>query len=192
MAAFFRRPKVSNTAIATELYGRAVAQARTPYFYAELGVDDTPTGRLGLISLHVLMVIARLSGDEEGALTPELEFGGVSTADGENLAQTLMEVFVDDLDQAMREIGIGDFGVPKKVKKAMAQFYDAIRRVSQAQSDGDDGAVRAVIVEVLPGVDLDSPEADQLTRYINETTRSLACQTREDLCSGHVSFSHLP
>ena len=94
---------------AGELYGRVVAEARRPAFYAELGVPDTPEGRFELIALHLFLVLERLRRD-----------GGA----GEALSRHVLEAFVTDMDDCMREMGVGDLTVPKRVKRAAAGFYE--------------------------------------------------------------------
>ena len=60
-------PRHAPNDTATELYGRLVAQARRPAFYAALGVPDTPEGRLELIMLHMVLMLRRLGREGEAA-----------------------------------------------------------------------------------------------------------------------------
>jgi cytochrome b pre-mRNA-processing protein 3 len=102
---------------ATELYGRLVAQARSPAFYAGMGVPDTPEGRFELLLLHMALMLRRLQ--REGQETAQL-------------ARALSETFVIDMDDCMREMGVGDLTVAKKVKKAAAALYDRSRDYGKA------------------------------------------------------------
>lgn len=83
------------------LYGVIVAQARAPVFYADLGVPDTLEGRFDLIVLHLHLVNRRL---------------GRAEARGRELGQELLDFFFEDMDASLREIGIGDLSVPKKMR----------------------------------------------------------------------------
>src|SRR3990170_2959830 len=94
---------------AGELYGRVVAEARQPMFYVELGVPDTPEGRYEVVVLGLFLILERLR-VERGA--------------GEKLSQQLLEAFVTDMDDCMREMGVGDLTVAKRVKRAAAGFYE--------------------------------------------------------------------
>ncbi|MFM7609611.1 MAG: ubiquinol-cytochrome C chaperone family protein, partial [Alphaproteobacteria bacterium] len=47
------------------LYGAAVAAARAPYFFADLGVRDSVEGRLDLIHLHAALLVRRLRRDTD-------------------------------------------------------------------------------------------------------------------------------
>jgi cytochrome b pre-mRNA-processing protein 3 len=90
------------------LYAAIVAQARQPAFYQTVGVADTPEGRFDLIVLHVVLVMRRLRG--EGAK-------------GRALAQELFDLFFADMDRNLREMGISDMSVPKRIRSMVEAFY---------------------------------------------------------------------
>src|SRR5690606_13946368 len=92
-----------------KLYGAVVAQARLPVHFTLHGACDTPEGRYEMIVLHLALLSDRLV--------------GLGSA-GRSLAQRVNEAFVTDMDDAMREMGVGDLSVPRKVKKAAAGLYD--------------------------------------------------------------------
>lgn len=95
-----------------DIYERIVAQARDPAFFRDMGVPDSMEGRIEMIMLHLVLMLERLK--TEGAA-------------GQRLGQRLMEHLVADLDDALRQIGIGDMGVPRRVKKAAAAFTERSR-----------------------------------------------------------------
>lgn len=97
---------------AEELYGGVVAAARQTGFYGAGRVADTPEGRLEMVALHLFLLAERLN--REGK-------------EGEKLAQSLIEAFVTDMDDCMREMGVGDLKVPEQVKHAAAIFYKRSR-----------------------------------------------------------------
>ena len=86
---------------AGEIYGAIVTQARQPGFYAKLGIPDTPVGRYEMVVLHLFLVLERLRGE------------GLGT---EALQRPLIETFVADMDNSLRELGTGDVVVGKKVR----------------------------------------------------------------------------
>jgi cytochrome b pre-mRNA-processing protein 3 len=90
------------------VYGDIVAAARRPVLYQRMGVPDTVMGRFEVLGLHMALVLLRLR---------QLP----SPAD--QLAQELVDRFFADLDSALRQIGIGDVSVPKKIKKLAQAFY---------------------------------------------------------------------
>ena len=94
---------------AEELYGSVVTAARHPAFYRDMGAPDTPEGRFELVALHLFLL---------------LEGMNVQSPNETELAQRTIETFVTDMDDCMREMGVGDMAVGKKVKRAAAAFYE--------------------------------------------------------------------
>jgi cytochrome b pre-mRNA-processing protein 3 len=169
---FQRRSPEQRTA--TELYGRAVAQARTPVFYAEWGVPDTPEGRLEMVLLHVALLLQRL--------------GSGDTPTG-RLARTLSETFVTDMDDNMRELGIGDLTVPKKIKKVAAALFDRTVMVSAAIVEGNDDALTGIFrKQVWPREPAPEDAPAALARYARRAADSLLAMTDAELLSGTATF----
>jgi cytochrome b pre-mRNA-processing protein 3 len=106
---FFNRTKPKPSV--HRVYGDIVAAARLPALYLNMGVPDTVMGRFEVLVLHVGIVLRRLK---------------ALPAPAESLAQEIVDHFFADLDAALREIGIGDVSVPKKVKKLGQAFYGRI------------------------------------------------------------------
>jgi cytochrome b pre-mRNA-processing protein 3 len=84
------------------VYAEIVAASRAPELFLKAGVPDTVMGRFESLVLHMSLVLRRLK-----ALPPPADL----------LSQELVDRFFADLDASLREIGIGDVSVPKKVKK---------------------------------------------------------------------------
>ena len=78
---------------ASDLYGAVVALARTPALYADMGVADTPEGRYEALVLNLFLVMERLRAEGEA---------------GVEASQALIERFVIDMDDNMREMGVGE------------------------------------------------------------------------------------
>ena len=76
---------------ATEIYGATVARARNPAFYEVCGVSDTPEGRFELIILYMSLVLERLRQAEDAQMA---------------LQRRVVEAFVTDMDDNMRELGV--------------------------------------------------------------------------------------
>ena len=105
-----------------ELYGAAVAAARDPYFYETLGVADTLDGRFDLVGLHVFLVIRALN-----RLPPP----------GPDVAQAVFDAMFNDMDINLREMGVGDMSIAKKVKKMWEAFHGRAGAYEQALSGGN-------------------------------------------------------
>src|SRR6202034_1850226 len=86
------------------LYGMIVAQARSRVFYADYGVPDTVEGRFELIVLHLVLLLRRLG-------------------PGHRLGQRVFDAFCRDLDDNLREMGVGDMAVPKHMRRFAEAFY---------------------------------------------------------------------
>ena len=103
----FRRDDSRNRAIET-LHKRINDASRAPALYTALGVPDSVEGRFECLSLHVILVLRRLE-----TLPPPAA----------DVAQDLVNSVFLQLDSSLRELGVGDFGVPKRMKKLGAAFY---------------------------------------------------------------------
>ncbi len=110
-----RRPRSAGRA----LYASAVAQGRAPGLYASLGAPDTVEGRFELLTLHVILLIDRLSPDG---------------ADQAPSRQVLFDAYVAGLEGALREMGVGDLAVGKRMTALVAAFYGRLAGYQSAFS----------------------------------------------------------
>jgi cytochrome b pre-mRNA-processing protein 3 len=152
------------------VYGDIVAAARLPRLYRELGVPDTVMGRFDSLAAHLVLVLRHLR-----SLPPPAEA----------LAQELVDRFFADLDLAMREIGIGDVSVPKKVKALGRAFYGRAEAYEAALA-GDapaDALERALARNVLERPD-DPALATALAQHIRKVAKVLDPLNLESLLSG--------
>jgi cytochrome b pre-mRNA-processing protein 3 len=113
----------------SDLYGAIVAQARMPAFYVDpcaagaagYGVPDTLEGRFDLIVLHLVLVLFQI-GDQVGA-APAAGKTAVQEGARRVIGQNLFDEFCRDLDDNLREMGVGDLTVPKKMRGFAEAFY---------------------------------------------------------------------
>ncbi len=173
----FGRRKARERGIARRLYDRVVRQARSPSFYADGGVPDTVDGRFEMVVLHAHLVIGRLmtGGDEAG-----------------RIAQYLFDTMITDMDRSLREMGVGDLGVGRKVKTMAEAYYGRARAYDSALAAGDadlSGALRRnVFGTVLPASGPEDACVDAMTRYVKAAARSLGEQPVEAIADGRVRF----
>lgn len=143
---------------AQALYKKIVASARHPEFYTAGGVPDTPEGRFELISLHVILTISRLNAEGN---------------EGRAAGQALFDHFFKDMDFAMREMGIGDTSIGKKIRAMAEVFYGRFKSYASA-SDSDDGhSLEAVIGRNVLG-DENHPQAVRFADYFRHSAEKLA------------------
>lgn len=154
------------------LYAGAVEQARRPAFYLA-GVPDTPEGRFELYTLHVVLVLHRLK--REGAQAADV-------------AQSTFDAFLRGLDDGLREMGVGDLSVGKKMRKLGEAVYGRVKSVDHAlESLPDRGPLEALVGRtVLEGGDVRAAPA--LARYVVAAAQSLQEQALDDLIDGRLAF----
>lgn len=153
------------------LYGEAVAQARNPAFYAELGAPDTREGRFELYTLHVVLLLRRLKGHGEQA---------------SETAQGLFDAYIGGLDIALREIGVGDLSMAKKMKKLGQAFYGRLKAFDEAFAAEPDLAPLTDIFARTLLAEGGAPEP--FVRYALEAERKLADTPLETFLSGHAAW----
>lgn len=155
------------------LYAKAAAKARDPAFYRDLGAADTPEGRFELFALHVALVLLRLKGQGEAA---------------QETAQHLFEAFVRGLDDALRELAVGDLAVPKRMKKLGAAFYGRMQSLEQALAARPDlGPLQDVMARtVLEGSGRGGGSA--LAVYAAAAADRLAARDLADILSGRIDW----
>lgn len=153
----FRKPASAPDAL-HEAYAAIVAQSRQVKFYAEWGVPDTVTGRFDMISLHLALLLRRLKAEPEAR----------------DFSQLLVELFFKDMDRSIRELGVTDLGVPKKIKKMGNLFYGLVGALDPALDSGDVAAVEAVLERNVYGEP--NTAAGKLAAYLVEESTRLATE----------------
>jgi cytochrome b pre-mRNA-processing protein 3 len=160
---------------AGEIYGAIVTQARQPDFYLNLAVPDTPVGRYELVVLHLFLVLERLrAGPDEGQI----------------LSRVLIETFVTDMDDSLRELGTGDLAVGRKVKRAAAGLYERSADYRAALAAADETELARALGKHLPRATDDADEGMNrvLARYMKRASAELAGLPVEQILSGEVVF----
>jgi cytochrome b pre-mRNA-processing protein 3 len=159
--------------VGEELYRIVLAQARSPKFYSDWGVADTVDGRFEMISLHAFLVLHRLKQED---------FGEV------RLGQVLFDAMFRDFDRALREMGAGDLGVGKRVKKMAKAFYG---RISAFEKGLDNPGIlhEAILRNIYRGDEIDEANADAMADYVLEQVSHLASLPAEEFSSNKFLFS---
>ena len=164
-------------AVPHQLYGAVMAQARLPVFFTDYEFSDTVMGRLDVLILHVFLLSHRL--------------GLEGQAKAGNLSQEVFDCFVDNLDTALREIGIGDSGVPKKKKKLVRSFYGSVEDFNAPLKSRDE----AVLAKAISKRFFDSGKSDissQLAKYCCAAIDQLAKDEIDGFYRGELSWVAVP
>ncbi|WP_306146764.1 MULTISPECIES: ubiquinol-cytochrome C chaperone family protein [unclassified Roseibium] len=154
-------------------YCEIVAQARQPVFYTDFLVPDTIDGRFDLIVLHAVLYFKRMQG--EGKKVAEF-------------TQDVFDLFFQDMDASLREMGVSDTRVPKKVRKMGEAFF--------GRADAYMAAVEAGNAEDLAQAlgrniytDKEEPIAqERLAHYVIAAAAELTGQDTQDLLNGDISW----
>lgn len=156
---------------AYRLYTRTVEAARRPVYYAELGVPDTLDGRFEALALHMALVLRRL------AAAPEAK----------HFAQEVFDAMFADLDRGLRELGTGDLGVGREVKRMASAFYGRARAYERGLAGAED--LDDALRRNLYGTATPSAAAIETMRVWSEAAAaSLARQSVAALMAGEVEF----
>ena len=166
----FRKPRIPSRGTIEAIYGMIVTQAREPLFYRDLGVPDTVNGRFDLLVLHLWMVLRRLKSIEGGT----------------GLSQTLFDRFCDDMDANLREMGVGDLTVPKRMQAFGEAFYGRAAAYDLAVTAGEERLAQALCKNILNGEQIEN--ARRLAFYAEASISALAGLDDATLRSGSWRF----
>lgn len=145
------------------LYNQIVAQARQPHWYLEGGVPDTVNGRFEMVSAILSLMLIRL--EKDSAQAHAMAF--------------LTEIFVDDMDAQLREFGVGDMVVGKRIGKLLGAFGGRLGayREALAHDASPERLPEALRRNIYGDV---VPTADQLDRVVQALRQASAMLARCD------------
>jgi cytochrome b pre-mRNA-processing protein 3 len=164
-----RRSAAGNAA---SLYGAIVAQARSPAFYSEARVPDTVEGRFEMVVLHTVLATRRLA---QG--TPMAELG-----------QEVFDLFCRDMDRSLREMGVGDLSVPKKMRQIGEAFYGRAAAYEPPLAAGDGAALAEAIARNVYAGAAPPGGSAMVAAYAIAAARELAGTGDTELASGRMRF----
>jgi len=167
------RGDVGQARAGSALYAAAVAAAREPVFYLARGVPDTLDGRFDLISLHAFLLIHRLQD---------------APAPGPNLAQAVFDAMFADMDSNLREIGVSDLSVGKRMRAMWEAFHGRAKVYAAAVATGDRAALEAALARNVWRGSAPEGSAGWLAAVVLAQAACLAGQSLADLASGKVSL----
>jgi cytochrome b pre-mRNA-processing protein 3 len=176
LARFFR-PKPHKEA-ARRLYEAVVRRAREQVFYTQLGVADTLEGRFDMVALHAFLILHRLKSDHGST---------------NQLAQAFFDLMFADMDQNLRELGVGDMSIGRRIRKMAERFYGRVAAYESGLQTSDNTALQdALDRNLYREVTTNGRELAVMASYIREQVRALDSRSTDDLLSGEVSFGPLP
>jgi cytochrome b pre-mRNA-processing protein 3 len=171
---FFGRKRLHNEAIVMRTYETIVAAARQPLLYSDWKVPDSALGRFESLSLHMILFLHRTQNASDATKA---------------LAQEVVEEFFKDVDHSLRELGIADAGVPKRMKKLAKMFYGRAASYDAALNERDLVAMQGALMRnIRPDVS-QWPDAHHLADHAFKLTETLAKQTDTMIDAGNLYFA---
>ncbi len=166
----FRKSRTPLRGTIEAIYGMIVTQAREPLFYREFAVPDTVNGRFDLLLLHLWLILRRLK----------------SASGGVALSQGLFDHFCNDMDDNLREMGVSDLKVPKKMQAFGEAFYGRTAAYDMALTEGREALAQAIDKNILNGGNIE--KARQLATYVEMAMVALERIDDAELTSGAARF----
>jgi cytochrome b pre-mRNA-processing protein 3 len=163
-----------NHIIVERQYAALTSVARTPVFYERFSVPDTVMGRFEMLSLVMILFFRRTRSSETS---------------GQEIAQELVDAFFQDIDYSIRELGIGDNSVPKRMKKLAGMFYGRLESYSAAMDGNDRVALASALRRnIYPQQDESAPSMDGLADWMAIAERHLADISETEIATGSATL----
>ena len=157
------------------LYGAAVAAARQPLLFADIGIPDTTRGRFEAICLFVALMIRRCTVDADPRAA--------------DLAQAVFDAMFADMDHTLREMGVGDLSVGKKNRELWEAFHGRARAYSAALDAGDRAALAEALARNLWTEGAPDGAPARLAEIAAAAAASLSAQPFAALAAGQARFA---
>ena len=156
---------------ARAVYAACLDQVRLPLFYTDYGADDSFEGRFDLLLVHLFCVL-HVAGGTDG-----------------DFNQALFDATFADMDQSLREMGIGDMGIPKHMRRMMKAFNGRMHRYEDAYIEGKEAMIEAITLNLYGTLkDVDAHQVQKMFDYIHRTIDNLKSQTPEAILDGQITF----
>ena len=167
------RKKNNNQAIVVRQYEQLTQAARRPAFYTGMGVPDTVLGRFEMLTIMLILYFRRTAQSERS---------------GQEIAQEIIDYFFEDIDHSIRELGVGDVGVPKRVKKFARMYYGRLESYAAALDQGDLDALKAALRRNIRPDEPDAPDMAELAAYMMEAEAALKTIGEDVIAAGGAIF----
>lgn len=174
LALFDRKKRKENQRVVASLYETLTAAGRRPVFYEAMNVPDTVMGRFEMLAVHVILLLRRTA---KGDMAVQA------------IGQDIVDEFFTDIDHSIRELGIGDISVPKKMKKFARMFYGRMNAYDEAIIANDEKALAdALCRNIHPGGTPEGAAMSGLAAYLLAADRRLANLDDASIARGDLVF----
>ncbi len=165
----FKTPRFQ--AEARAIFRQIAGRARNPVFYTVYGVPDTIDGRFEMLCLHAYAVFHGLK--DKGA-------------DAEVLSQAIYDAMFTDLDGSLRELGVADLGVGRRIKAMTEALNGRIQAYDRGLAGGDTELAEAVRRNVYGTVAPHDDQVRAMAAYLCNIRPVFVRASFEDLCAARV------
>ena len=172
------RARRASLVLIEDIRGEIVAAARSPRLYQELGVLDRLDARFEMLTLHAGLTLRRLTA-----------LGGLA----DEIAQDLVNSLFLHFDDTLREMGLTDVSVSKRLKTMKGAFYGrnaAYAKALDSQSRAD--LASALIRNVYGGAPGAEPNATTFADHVFALDAALSTVSLETFASGQFRFPQVP
>lgn len=167
--------KNGNRRIVEKQYATLTKAARHPYLYEALDVPDTVMGRFEMLSAVLILYFRRTR---------------ASGTSGQEIAQEIVDAFFEDVDHSIRELGVGDVGVPKRMKKFAGMFYGRLESYAAAlDTGGREGLAAALRRNIHPEGGEGAPSMDGLAGYLLAAEKAMTAATEDEIGIGALAVA---
>jgi cytochrome b pre-mRNA-processing protein 3 len=167
------RKKNNNQAIVDRQYQALTAAARMPGLYERLNVPDTVMGRFEMLSIVMILFFRRTRS---------------AAVSGQEIAQEIVDAFFQDIDYSIRELGIGDNSVPKRMKKLAGMFYGRLEAYSKAMDAGDATALAAALRRNIHPQGAEAVDMSGLAQWMTAAETHLSALSEEVIATGSATL----
>ncbi len=167
LTGFFSKPAIDPQVL--ELYNACVTQSRRAEFYRDMSVPDTVDGRFDLLLLHVILVMRRLGTAGESR-------------------QRLFDLMFADMDRNLREMGVGDMSVGKKIKPMLAAFYGRFQAYESGLANGDDALMISLKRNLYNDQTVDAATLTRMATYVHNVVKALDAADYAAVEAGDCDF----
>ena len=159
---------------AEALYHTILQASRNPVLYGQYGVEDSIDGRFDCLCLFQSLVMRRLTGRQE-------QLG--------KLSQDLFDAMFADMDMTLREMGVGDMGVGKRVKFMSEAYMGRLAAYDNALNQDDNQVLEQAIQRNLFRDGEVEGLVAELTKEVREITKRLDDVKDDDFLENDMHLS---
>ncbi|MEM8695736.1 MAG: ubiquinol-cytochrome C chaperone family protein [Pseudomonadota bacterium] len=152
------------------LYRAIVERGRDPQWYAEGGVPDTKDGRFDMIAAILATVLLRLERDGQAYASQ---------------SALVTELFVEDMDGQLRELGVGDIVVGKHIGKMMGALGGRLAAYRAGFEDSGDMR-EALSRNLYRGEEAQNEKIDDTASRLKDFAAALSREPAEAILAGQL------